>query len=60
MTIKTMQPPPVIIRPIFLCRPLLVNGIPMDLEILDLAAEIPKNRFHENPPLFIFNVSYFC
>ena len=54
--ITTMQPPPVTILPIFLCLPLLVNGIPMDREILDFVLEIPINRFHENPPLFIFTI----
>ena len=49
-----IQPPPVIIFPIFLSRPLLVSGMPMDREILDLAAEIPKNLFQEKPPRFIF------
>ncbi len=53
MPMMTRQPPPVIMRPIFCCRPLLVRGIPIDLEILDFAAEIPTNRFHENPPKFI-------
>jgi hypothetical protein len=27
--------------------------MPMVREILDLAADIPKKRFHENPPRFI-------
>ena len=49
------QPPPVTILPIFLSRPLLVSGMPIEREILDLAAEIPKNHFHENPPRFIFS-----
>jgi len=39
--------------PIFLCLPDLVSGIPTCLEILALKAEIPKNRFQENPPRFI-------
>lgn len=45
--------------PIFLCLPGLVNGIPTCLEILALKVEIPKNRFQENPPLFIDNVPFF-
>jgi hypothetical protein len=53
ITKGTKHPPPVTIAPIFLCRPLSVSGIPMDREILDLAAEIPRNRFQENPPEFI-------
>jgi len=55
ITNTTIHPPPVTILPIFLCLPLLVNGIPIDREILDLAAETPMNRFHENPPLFILS-----
>lgn len=39
--------------PNFLCLPDLVNGIPVSLEILDLNAEMPRNRFQEKPPLFI-------
>ena len=35
------------------CRPDRVNGIPIFLEILALAAEIPKNLFQEKPPLFM-------
>lgn len=50
--ITTRQPPPVIMRPILRSRPLRVNGMPIDLEIRDLAAEIPTNRFHEKPPRF--------
>ena len=50
---RTRQPPPVTILPIFLSRPLLVSGMPMVREILDFAAEIPKNRFQEKPPKFI-------
>jgi hypothetical protein len=42
------QPPPVTILP------LLVSGIPIEREIRDLAAEIPKSLFHEKPPRFIF------
>jgi len=49
----TRQPPPVTILPIFLSRPLLVSGMPIEREILDLTAEIPKNLFQENPPRFI-------
>jgi len=51
--IMIRQPPPVTMRPILRSRPLLVSGMPMDLEILDFAAEIPTNLFHENPPKFI-------
>jgi len=54
------HPPPVIIRPILRSRPLLVSGMPIDLEILDFAAEIPTNRFHENPPKFIFGYPSYC
>jgi hypothetical protein len=39
--------------PIFLCLPDRVRGMPIFLEILALNAEIPTNRFHEKPPLFI-------
>lgn len=49
----TRHPPPVTILPIFRCRPLLVSGMPMAREILDLAAEIPTNLFHEKPPRFM-------
>ena len=52
-TIRTRQPLPVIIRPIFRCRPLFVRGIPIARDIFDLSLLIPKSRFHENPPLFI-------
>jgi len=48
------HPPPVTILPIFLCLPLLVRGIPIERDIFDFAEEIPINRFHEKPPLFIF------
>ena len=37
-----------IIRPNFLCLPCLVNGTPMALDTLPLAAEMPKALFHEN------------
>jgi len=49
----TKHPPPVTIRPIFLSRPLLVSGMPIDRKIRDLAAEIPENLLQENPPRFI-------
>jgi hypothetical protein len=49
----TKQPPPVSILPIFRSLPLLVIGMPIDLDNRDLAAEMPVNRFHEKPPLFI-------
>jgi len=45
--------PPVTILPTLRCRPPLVSGMPMDLDILDFAAVIPRSLFHENPPLFI-------
>lgn len=48
---NTVQQP--MAEPAFLCLPDLVSGIPIFLEIRDLAAEIPSNLFHENPPLFI-------
>jgi len=53
MMTETIQPLPVIILPIFLSLPPLVSGMPIDREILDLTPEIPINRFHENPPLFM-------
>jgi hypothetical protein len=34
-------------------RPVFVIGIPSFLEIRDLKAEIPRNLFNENPPVFI-------
>ena len=40
--------------PIFLCLPDLVRGTPIFLEILDFKAEIPRNRFQEKPPRFIY------
>ncbi len=39
--------------PILRCRPDLVKGMPICRLILALAWEIPKNRFQENPPLFM-------
>jgi len=39
--------------PILRCRPDLVNGMPICRLILALAWEIPRNRFQENPPLFM-------
>jgi hypothetical protein len=48
------QPPPLTILPSFLSIPLSVNGTPIDREILDLAADTPKNLFQEKPPRFIF------
>ncbi len=51
--IMIRQPPPVTILPILRSRPLFVSGMPIVREIRDLAAEIPTNRFHENPPKFI-------
>jgi hypothetical protein len=32
--------------------------MPITREILDLMPEIPINRFHENPPLFMFLLSH--
>lgn len=42
---KTNEHP--IAFPTFLCRPCFVSGIPIDLEILPLAAEIPNALFAE-------------
>lgn len=39
--------------PNFRCLPDLVSGTPMDLEILDLAAEMPSSRLQLKPPMFI-------
>jgi hypothetical protein len=39
--------------PSFLRRPLAVRGIPIFRDTRDLKADIPRNRFHENPPEFI-------
>jgi len=39
--------------PILRCRPDLVKGMPICRLILALAWEIPRNRFQENPPLFM-------
>ena len=39
--------------PILRCLPDLVRGIPIDRDIFALKADIPKNLFHEKPPLFI-------
>ena len=40
--------------PIFLCLPCFVSGIPVFLEILPLAAEIPNALFQENEkPCFL-------
>jgi hypothetical protein len=39
--------------PIFRSLPLLVKGMPIDLDIRALAAVMPVNRFHEKPPRFI-------
>lgn len=50
--IGSRQPPPVTILPTLRCRPLFVSGIPVALEILDLARVTPIARFQENPPLF--------
>ena len=47
-----MQHPPVTIFPIFLCRPVFVNGIPVAREIFDLALVTPRARFIEKPPRF--------
>jgi hypothetical protein len=40
-----------IAAPALRCLPDLVKGIPVFLDIRDLAAETPRKRFHENPPL---------
>jgi hypothetical protein len=42
---KTIRHP--IMRPTFLCRPDLVKGIPVFLDILFFKPEIPTARFHE-------------
>lgn len=39
--------------PILRCRPDLVKGMPICRLSLALAWEIPRNRFQENPPLFM-------
>ncbi len=44
--------------PSFLSLPDRVRGTPIVLEIFALKAEIPINLLQENPPLFIFNLSY--
>jgi hypothetical protein len=50
--------------PAFRCLPDFVVGMPVFLDILDLAFDTPVARFHEKPPLFaIFNTSinlYLC
>ena len=46
MMIRAKQQP--MARPNFLCRPDRVSGIPIFLEILPLAPEIPRARFQEN------------
>jgi hypothetical protein len=53
--ITTQQPS---IRPSLRCRPERVSGIPICLESLDLAAEMPSARFQEkeNPYFFTFRV----
>jgi hypothetical protein len=38
---------------VFRSLPLLVKGMPIDLDIRALAEEMPVNRFHEKPPRFI-------
>lgn len=50
--VEIMHPPPVTAFPIFLCRPGLVIGIPVFLEMLCLAFVTPVARFQEKPPLF--------
>jgi hypothetical protein len=59
INIGIKHPPPVTILPIFLCLPDFVNGIPICLDSLDLAADKPEARFHEKPPLFIKLPSHF-
>lgn len=39
--------------PNFRCLPVRVNGIPIRLEILALAADIARSRLHEKPPVFM-------
>jgi hypothetical protein len=46
----TTKQPPVSILLIFRSPPLWVNGMPIDLDIRALAAEMPVNRFHDNLP----------
>ena len=50
MTIGKRHPVFVTILPIFRWRPLFVNGIPIDLEMLAFLLEIPVALFNENPP----------
>jgi hypothetical protein len=40
------------------CRPDLVRGMRIFRLILASAWEIPKRRFHENPPLFMIDTGY--
>jgi hypothetical protein len=42
------------IAPILRCLPDLVRGMPICLDILDLKADMPRNRFQEKPPRFIY------
>lgn len=44
--------------PIFCWRPERDSGIPIFLDILACAAEMPSNRLKENPPLFILHASF--
>ena len=39
--------------PSFRCLPERVSGTPILRDILDFAADIPKSRLQEKPPLFI-------
>ncbi len=56
MMISGMQQP--MARPNFLCRPDRVSGIPIFLEILPFAPEIPRARFQENEkPNFLIESS---
>ena len=41
------------------CRPDLVKGMPIFRLIIDLAWEIPRSLFQENPPLFIVGTGLF-
>ena len=51
-TTRVEHPQPfVIAAPNFRCLPLLVNGIPVFLDIFCFTLVIPTKRFHENPPL---------
>jgi hypothetical protein len=44
--------------PSFRCLPDLVSGMPIFLDILDFAADMPVSLFHEKPPLFTERTSH--